>query len=210
MGKSLVTGLTGLLLLGGCAYGVKHDYGQKALDLGIATTATVAVGTLDRRPYVVSDQKGPDFVGLSRGGFGNPFDVTTQSGRPLASDISNAIASSMKAKGVDARAIELKHALNLEQASGVLRAAGTQRSVLLTLIEWKSDAMINVGLSYDLDLRVFDKDGKLLTTKMSQGRENLGSGDPFAPGGASQVLPRFNRMMESLFREPDVAKALQP
>jgi len=45
---------------------------------------------------------------LSRGGFGNPFDVTTQSGRPLASDLSGSIVASLKGKDVDARAIELK------------------------------------------------------------------------------------------------------
>lgn len=209
MGRSLSIGLTGLLLLGGCAYGVKHNY-QQSLEIGIATSSTVAMGTLDRRPYVVNGQKAPDFVGLSRGGFGNPFDVTTQSGRPLASDISGAIVASLNSRGVDARAVELKHALDLGQASSALRSAGTQRSVLLILIEWKADSMVNVGLNYDLDLRVFDKDGKLLTSKHRQGRENLGSADPFSPGGTAQVLPRFRRMMEGLFQEPDVIKALQP
>lgn len=210
MSKSISVGLTGLLLLGGCAYGVKHDYDQKALDLGISTSATVAVGTLDRRPYIVNGQKAPDFVGLSRGGFGNPFDVATQSGRPLASDMSSSIVTSMKGKGVDAKVVELKPAFSVDEARTALSAAGTQRSVMITLMEWKGDTMINVGLNYDFDLRVFDKDGKLLASKMQQGRENLGSGDPFAPGGSSQILPRFRRMMETLFRDPDVVKALQP
>lgn len=48
MSKSLSVGLTVLLLLGGCAYGVKHDY-QSELGLGIATSASVAVATLDHR-----------------------------------------------------------------------------------------------------------------------------------------------------------------
>jgi hypothetical protein len=209
MSRLLIVVLAGLLFLGGCAYGVKHDY-QQALDIGIATSASVAVGTLDRRPYVLDGQKGPTFVGLSRGGFGNPFDVTTQSGQPLASDISGAIAASLKSKGVDAKAIEIKHALSVDQAAASLRAAGTQRSVLITLKEWKADSMVNVGLNYDLDLRVFDKDGNVLTSKLRQGRENLGSGDPFSPGGTGQVLPRFRRMMETLFQEPEVVKALQP
>lgn len=209
MSKSLSVGLF-VLLLGGCAYGVKHNYDQQALDLGITTSATVAVGTLDHRPYVVNGQKAPDFVGLSRGGFGNPFDVTTQSGKPLASDISGAIVASMKGKGVDAKAVELKPAQGIDEAAAAMRAAKTQRSVMITLLEWKGDTMINVGLIYDFYLRVFDQDGKMLTSKLQQGRENLGSGDPFAPGGSSQILPRFRRMMEMLFQEPDVVKALQP
>ncbi|MGH6689166.1 MAG: hypothetical protein ACREF4_00575 [Gammaproteobacteria bacterium] len=210
MPKSMVLGLAGLLLLGGCAVGVKHDYNQRGLDLGIATSATVAVGTLDQRPYIVNGQKAPDFVGLSRGGFGNPFDVTTQSGRPLASDVSSAIAESMRAKGVDAKPVEIKHALGDDQARAAMRAAGTQKSVLLTLFEWKGDSMINVGFNYDFTLRVFDKDGKQLASKLQQGRENLGAADPFSPGGTAQIVPRFRRMMEALFQDPDVVKALQP
>ena len=210
MWKSVSAGVLIVLLLSACPIGVKHDYDQKLLDLGIATSATVAVGTLDHRPYVVNGQKAPDFVGVSRGGFGNPFDVTTQSGKPLASDISGSIVASMKAKGVDAKAVELKPALSLDEASIAVRAAGTQRSVVLTLLEWKADSMFNVGLNYDFDLRVFGKDGKLLVSKLQQGRENLGSSDPFSPGGSSQVLPRFRRMIEMLFQEPDVSKALQP
>jgi hypothetical protein len=209
MSRSLSLGLTALLFIGGCAVGVKHDY-QRPLEVGIVTPASVAVATLDHRPYIVSVQKGEDFVGLSRGGFGNPFDVTTQSGRPLASDISGSIVASMKGKGVDARAIELKPAVQHDQAIAALRAAGTQRSVLLTLLEWKGDSMVNVGFTYDFTLRVFDKDGNQLALKPQMGREHLGPADPFTPGGAAQVIPRYQRMMELLFQDPDVVKALQP
>jgi len=210
MFKLLSAVLTALLFLGGCAMGVRHDYDQKALNLGITTSATVAVGTLDRRPYVVNGQKPENFVGVSRGGFGNPFDVTTQSGRPLASDISSSIVSSMKIDGVDAKAVELRRTLSVDDAKTALSAAGTQKTVMITLQEWKGDAMVNVGLGYDFVLSVFDKDGKQLALKLQQGRENLGPADPFTPGGTAQILPRFRRMMETLFREPDVVKALQP
>jgi hypothetical protein len=209
MWKSLSASLTALLLLGGCPMGVKHDYDQKALNLGITTSATVAVGTLDHRPYVVNGGKAPNFVGLSRGPFGEPFNINTESGKPLASDISSSIVASMKDKGVDAKVVELKPALSLDEARAAVRAAGTQRSVVITLMEWKGDSMINVELIYDLDLRVFDKDGKLLTSKLQQGRENLGSRE-FTPGGSTRILPRFRRMMEILFQQPDVVKALQP
>jgi len=36
-----------------------------------------------------------------------------------------------------------------------------------------------------------------------------GSADPFTPGGAAQVIPRFRRMMELLFQDPEVVKVLQ-
>jgi hypothetical protein len=201
--------LTAAMSLGGRAFGVKHDYGS-ALDLDIATRATVAVAALDHRPYVVDGRKGSDFVGLSRGGFGNPFDVVTLSGKPLAQDISGSIVASMKGRGVAAKAVELKPALSIHEAGAALRAAGTQRAVMIRLQEWKADAMIDTGLDYDLELRVFGEDGRVLVAKLRQGSEALGSADPCRPGGASRVLPRFRRMMELLFREPDVVKALHP
>ena len=208
MWNSLGVGLTGLAFLGGCAMGVKHDYNQAALDVG-ATSATVAVGTVDHRPYVTDGRKPPNFVGLSRGGFGNPFDITTKSGKPLASDISGSIVGSMKAKGVDAQAVELKPSLGNDASKSALLAAGTQRAVMISLQEWKSDTMINIGFAFDFILQVFDKDGTLLTSKTQQGHENLGS-TGFTPGGTEAVLPRFRRMMEVLFQDPDVVKALQP
>lgn len=209
MWKSLSVGLAGMVLLGGCAMGVKHDYNQTALDLGPPTSATVAVGTLDHRPYIRDGNKGPNFVGLSRGGFGNPFDVTTKSGKPLASDISASIVESMKAKGVAAQAVELKPALADDAARTALLAAGTQKSVLITLQEWKSDTMVNIAFIYDFMLQVFDRDGKVLAVKTQQARENLGS-TGFTPGGSDAVPPRVRRMLEALFQDPEVAKALQP
>ena len=206
--KLLLVGFA-VVLVQGCAMGVKHDY-QTPLDLGVSTSAPVAVATLDNRPYIVNGQKAPNFVGLSRGGFGNPFDVTTQSGQPLASDMSNAIVASMKGKGVDARMVELKSGTPESQAISQLRAAGAQKSVLLTLREWKGDTMVNVGFNYDMDLRVYDRNGSLLASKAERGQENLGAGDPFSPGGAAQVVPRYRRLMEFIFQDRDVVRALQP
>jgi len=42
--------------------------------------------------------------------------------------------ASLKGKGVDARAIELKPTVRHDQAIAALRAARTQKSVLLTLL----------------------------------------------------------------------------
>jgi hypothetical protein len=55
-----------------------------------------AVGVQDRRPYVISGNKDEHFVGLSRGGYGNPFDVTTASGKALADEFAGAIANGLR------------------------------------------------------------------------------------------------------------------
>jgi hypothetical protein len=88
-----------LLGLSGCAVGNQHQYAGVAPDLTLKATHSVAVVVVDRRPYVVSGDKDPDFVGLQRGGFGNPFDVTTASGKALASDIADDVTAAPQEAG---------------------------------------------------------------------------------------------------------------
>lgn len=75
-----------LAVLAGCA--IKYDYVGLTAELRYAGTATVGAAGHDERAYVLFGEKGPDFVGLARGGFGNPFLRATLSGRPLADDMS--------------------------------------------------------------------------------------------------------------------------
>ena len=81
--------------LGGCAIGNKYDYEVASIELPVVGTNEIGVAVVDRRPYVVSGDKQPDFVGLQRGGFGNPFDVTTKSGNPMAADMQVALAGEL-------------------------------------------------------------------------------------------------------------------
>ncbi|MGH8534209.1 MAG: hypothetical protein ACREV1_16215 [Gammaproteobacteria bacterium] len=67
------------LVLVGCAFGRKQDYLQAHPVLELTHKARLAVGVQDRRPYILDHDKDEDFVGLQRGGYGNPFDVGTQS-----------------------------------------------------------------------------------------------------------------------------------
>ena len=57
------------------------------------------MATQDRREYVLSGNKDPQFVGLQRGGYGNPFDVRTSDDRPLAEDMTTAIVAAMAGRG---------------------------------------------------------------------------------------------------------------
>jgi len=203
-GVSLVV----LIFLSGCAAGVKHDYVQDSLDLKVVTGNSIVVGTLDHRSYILNYQKNDDFVGLSRGGFGNPFDVTTLSGNSLAGDISKSITSSLRKNGVNAQIIEFTSPQSVSEASEKLISKNTQRSLLLTLREWKGDSMINVGFTYDFDVSIFNQDGKLLLEKQMKGKEHLGSSDPFSPGGSDKMRDRFKSLMKALFHDPEVNRNL--
>src|SRR3989442_1150138 len=96
------------LFLGACAVGNKHEYSGSAPDVIVQSNNSVAVGVHDQRPYVVSGNKTGMFVGLSRGGFGNTFDITTASGKPLADDFRTTIAQVFKRNGVSVKEIAIK------------------------------------------------------------------------------------------------------
>ena len=78
---------------------------------------------LDARPYVVSGNQPESFAGLLRGGYGNPFDVSTATGNPVARDLRDALARGMRERGVEVLAVDTNAAAQPERARNALFAA---------------------------------------------------------------------------------------
>lgn len=55
----------------------KYRYDRMNVALNRAGSGSVAIAVLDQRPYVRSGEKDPSFVGIMRGGYGNPFSLYT-------------------------------------------------------------------------------------------------------------------------------------
>lgn len=70
----------------GCAFGQRQSFANVQVAVNHRGTTTIAVAAQDRRPYVVNGEKSVTYVGTQRGGFGNPFDVTTKSDAPALQD----------------------------------------------------------------------------------------------------------------------------
>jgi hypothetical protein len=208
MFNNLKLGVIALIVLSGCAVGVKHDYMLDSLNLEVSTDNSIVVATLDHRNYVLDSRKNESFVGLSRGGFGNPFDVGTLSGNPLAADISYSIATSLGKDNIDARVVKINPSQSVEEALARLNSEGAQRSLLLVLREWKADTYVNVGFNYDFDISISDQQGNLLLQKQYQAKENLGAAPVLEPGGGELVDARFRSLMKELFQDPKVRQEL--
>ncbi len=201
--------LVASLALAGCAVGNTHAYHSVLADPKISGSGQVSVATHDRRPYVLSGDKQPQFVGLSRGGFGNPFDVRTDRGRPLADDMTEAIVNSLKLKGFEPVPVILSASVNPAEARERVARAGGGRGILLTLQEWKSDTMVNTALIYDLTLSVLDRAGQVIAETRLQGRDNLGGSALNPPAYAREAVPRaVKAKLEELLSDPQVASAL--
>jgi hypothetical protein len=87
-------------LLGGCAVAQKIRYHDAELTINASGNIMIAVTSLDGRPYIKKGGKDKTYIGTFRGGFGNPFDVSTESHKPLADDITSGICASLQKKGL--------------------------------------------------------------------------------------------------------------
>ncbi len=182
--------LTLTVLLGGCAVGNVYDYRTAEVVLPLRGTQTVSVSVTDKRPYVLNGKKQSNFVGLRRGGYGNPFNVTTASGAPLAEELAEAIRSGLVNSG---------YAMVSDSAT---------RSVELVMREWKSDVFTNLKIIYDLDLLVRDEAGNEIARNTISGEEAAGGGAMMDQHNES-VRRVFDAKMSLLFSDPSVRAALE-
>jgi hypothetical protein len=194
-----------------CAVGRKVDYATPT-DLGLSGNGLrVTVAVLDHRPYVISGEKEPAFVGLQRSGFGIPFDVSTESGRWLSEDFSDSIAQSLSAKGYQVKELALDPAITNEAAIGQAVLTGSDRAAILEITEWKTDTAARAALYHGLLLDVYDQAGSRISREQISGRDNLGGSiwdiDP-AASAAQVAREAFKRKIGELFNAPEIKPAL--
>src|SRR5690606_2698180 len=126
----------------------RYSYDSGDLILPVNGSGKIGLLLVDRRPYVLSGDKEASFVGLQRGGFGNPFDVKTQSGKPLAEEMQARLARSLQSYGFEVTPLQAAGSEEDDIQKAVLDQ-GMGRNLVITMREWKSDAMASFGLSYD-------------------------------------------------------------
>jgi len=199
-----------VIVTGGCAAGNKYNYRDVVANISTSGVKAISVATHDQRKYVISGEKGPHYVGVQRGGFGNPFNVSTESGKPLADDMTVAITASLAKKGFRAIPVVVLYSENTVSVYEKLKKSAAEIYVLLMLNEWISDTYTNVGLNYDMTLKVLGKDASTIAGKKIKGEDNLG-GSAFNPTAhAKKAVPEaFGKKIEELFNSPEIAEALQ-
>jgi hypothetical protein len=197
------------ILLSGCAIGNRYAYQTVVANPQVSGTTAVAVATHDQREYVRSGSKDPQFVGLQRGGFGNPFDVKTADDKPLADAMTTALVNTLAKKGFRAQPVIVAHSVAAANARQQAARSGAERAVVLTLQEWKSDSVMRVALAYDVTMTVLDRSGAVLAEKRLQGNDNLGAA-PMVPSQVSDIVgAAFKEKLEQMLDDPKVSAALR-
>lgn len=199
-----------ILLLSGCVVGRKHDFQQANAVLDYHGEP-VAVGVQDLRSYIVSGDKDDDFAGLARSGYGIPYDIGTESDRPLAQEMADVFAVALRSSGATAKIVSLSPKMGRTEVIRAMTSAGTGRSLLLSVREWKTDTYGATGLEYDLELEALNAQGQVLAKQVTSGEEELGgSAWMFDPQShAQEVAPQaFRQKLEQLY-SGDIANALR-
>ena len=197
-------------LLSGCAVGNKYAYDNVTGRLLAGGETTIAVAVHDQRPYVVSGEKKPVYIGEQRGGFGNPFDVETASQRPMAEDMCKAIVAALSGSGFRVTPVVVSATTPADQLVQQLVSTQAAKLVVLTLLEWYSDTASNIGMNYEVKLSVYDAAGKLLAETSAKGEDTV-EGSAWNPPKVAKVkVPQFfMSKMEELFNRDAIKKALE-
>jgi hypothetical protein len=179
-------------------------------DLKCSSIRSVAVAVLDERPYVLNKQKAPSYVGLMRGGYGNPFDLWTESGAPLAEDMLSTVADSLKARGIKVIPLKTSPTDSLNSVMTRLGESQAERLLLLEMKEWYSDYLPKAytaessTLFLNLELTVFDRNLKKIEKNNLQETLTLPSGWP------NDTVPDvYQSKIRQLIDDARICQALQ-
>ena len=175
--RNLVTSSIAIVALAGCVVGQKlpMDYAAEAVAVDEANSVRVQV--TDRRPYVLSGDKEPSFIGKYRAGFGNPWDVSTEGDVPLADVLAADLVDAVRSEGFQAL------------------DAAADRDLAVEIREWNFDGYQNGRFWYDLSVSVLGADGQRITTRQFKD-ETVVSGTFW--GGAKAG---FEKAMPGLYRD---------
>ena len=179
--------------LGGCVVGQTLELDHEATATPVvASGQALVVDVEDRRPYVLSGDKPPSYVGKYRGGFGNPWDVNTASAEPLA----------------DIIMLDLK-----EQASemGFAVQDSAERTLQVRILEWNLDTYQNGRFWCEIDVSALGEDGSSIATRKVEHSEYLkGSFWTGGKAGAEREMPRiYSAVIEQLLQDnPEIVRAL--
>jgi hypothetical protein len=192
----------------GCAVGNQYRY--QAANVGLPLEkhhegVTIGLGVKDSRIYVLNGNKSENFVGLQRGGFGNPFNVTTASNLPFAEDVTGILVGMLEPYGYK---VEFESSsADLNAFTRAFKARDLSRAVYLNIREWKTDIYTSITLHYDLELIILDGEGTVLARSNQSGSESIGGYT--MSGNDVKASNALATKLSYLFINPEVQAALK-
>lgn len=196
--------------LSGCVVGQKISYNDTELNLKASGTKSIAIAAIENRSYVNSGEKDRDYVGKFRAGFGNPWNVSTVSGKSLTVDMTTVVCSAFKKKDISCISLTVDPKETKEQVIHKLTTTKADNLFMFIVNEWLSDTYMNTGLSYDVDLLVLDSLGGKLAESRVKGDDELGGSFFDPPTHAKQAVPlAYREKLETLLNDVSILKVMK-
>ena len=179
-----------VLGLMGCVVGNEYALRSASVEPAARGEGALTVVAQDQR------EEAGDVLGVQRAGVGIPYDVTTESDKPLATVTAEVVADALR-KGGFTPTVQAK-------------AGAAPRTVLVTIKTFRTDTYNSVIFDYDLTLTVQDAEGRTLAESHAAAEgEQLGGSFMNPPKHAKKAVPEaFGRVIEALINDPKVVAAL--
>lgn len=186
------------------------DYKYLLIKLNYQGSGKIVLTVQDKRPYIVSGEKKPEYVGYFRkASFGQPYDATTPNKNPLSEALSSRIVESLKRAGYDVIEVKSIPTETDEAIIEKMKQYGTSKIVIMTLREWMSEAYYNVGLTYDVGLKIMNKGGNTIAVENVKGSDDLGDRNWVPEMRAKIYVPEAaKKTLEELFNKQKITKSL--
>jgi hypothetical protein len=194
---------------GGCVVGQQIPFQVQTPRLYARGGASVSLAVQDQRDEVRSGERTPDFCGFMRSGLGIPYQVTTASNAPLASDFADIVARGLRLNGF--RVLLVVAPPNQPEAATLqaLASGAADLSLLIRISEWRSDTLTRTKLTYRATAQLRDRQGQVIAESLISGKDAL-PGDFLDPmSKMKETVPDAARAnLERLLNTPSMAQAL--
>jgi ABC-type sugar transport system substrate-binding protein len=172
--QRLLPALALILSIGACMeQKSSYELAPAAPALTPPAAGSIAVVTLDERPYVLDGSKSADFIGTDRGEYSNTVDVVTASGKTLADEVTSLVVNGYAAQGTQAVAMAVPRKTSRDAALATARGQG-EKVVAVTIHEWRTDSYTRVKSTWNLEATVYDSAGTALGRSQTQGALPIG------------------------------------
>ena len=199
------------VMLGGCATPIERS--EATPKLYSIPENSIALAVLEARPYVVSGNKTPKFEGIVRGGFGIPHTLDRPN-RPAEERFVDLLAGLVKDGLSDAGAkveiIAMPVGASLQATLKQMSEGNAPRYVVIQVLESNWDAggiSGNFLYKYDFGIYVGRPGNAQPAGKQFLASESNKASEKYNVFDMHSV--RYKQIIESMFADPVIRKALQ-
>ncbi|ABI37140.1 conserved hypothetical protein [Shewanella sp. MR-4] len=191
-----------VLFLSGCAQVLTAEQSAPEINFS-AAEKPLTIAVIDKREYVIDNDKTPAFEGLIRSGFGIPYSYNTPTNEAMSVYLSNRLVAGFNKKGIKAESVETSPKMSIDAAVTQVSNKGN-KSIIFILNEWKYDYhTLSDNSWYNLDLMIIDENGTEKLVKNFTGENDI-------PEGVivNEMQLIYKQRFEAIFKDAEVIQAL--